>query len=180
MSTEEKATAYVLGALSPGERDEVERERLYNGELDAQIALAEQLFAGLQPSEPDAGLPKRNWPGIVQALNREQMALAGKHVQECSDGDWQEHGPRIEFKQLWSDNAILIRCNPGAFEGRHEQPDDSDEHIIVIAGDLNIGGRRFGTGDYIRVPAGGIHEPMETQGGCLLFTAYIAPDSATG
>ncbi|WP_168195974.1 cupin domain-containing protein [Novosphingobium sp. EMRT-2] len=178
MEIEDRATAYVLGALSPFERDEVARERLYNTELDEHIRLAEQLFAGFQPEESEARLPVGNWSRIEKAMAREQMALAGKHVQECGDGDWQLHGPRIEFKPLWSGNAILIRCNPGAVEERHEQPADLDEHILVVAGDLDIGGRRFATGDYVRVPAGTIHQRMETHTGCLLFTEYLAPGGA--
>ena len=179
MSIENRATAYVLGSLSSGERDEVTRERLYNSELDEHILLAEQLFAGFQPEEtPAAGmhLPPASWSRVEQAMMREQVALAGKHVQECGDGNWQVHGHRIEFKPLWSGNAILIRCNPGAVEEQHEQPADLDEHILVVAGDLDIGGRRFGTGDYVRVPAGSFHQRMETHGGCLLFTEYLALD----
>ncbi len=181
MSIEDQATAYVLGSLSPGERDEVARERLYNTELDEHIRLAEQLFTGFQPDDeaPEKTfprLPAGNWSRVEQAMRREREALAGKHVQECGDGEWQVHGPRIEFKPLWSGSAILIRCNPGAVEERHEQPADLDEHILVIAGDLDIGGRRFGTGDYVRVPAGSMHQRMETHGGCLLFTEYLAPN----
>ncbi len=174
MTNEDRATAFVLGSLSGAERDEVTRERLYNTELDEYILLVEQLYAGLQPAAADTIVPERTWASVQQALERERGALAGKEVQECSDGNWQVHGVGIDFKTLWSDNAILIRCNPGAVEERHEQPEDMDEHILVIAGDLDIGGRRFGTGDYIRVPAGTVHQRMETHGGCLLFTEYRA------
>lgn len=175
MSIEDRATGYVLGALSPGERDEVARERLYNTELDEHIRLAEELFAGFQPEEADPHLMPGNWSRVEQAMRQEKAALAGKHVQECGDGEWQLHGPRIEFKPLWSESAILIRCNPGAVEEQHEQPIDLDEHVLVVAGDLQIGGRKFGTGDYICVPAGSMHQRMETHGGCLLFTEYLAP-----
>ncbi|WP_164975548.1 cupin domain-containing protein [Sphingobium fluviale] len=182
MSIEDRATAYAMGSLSPGERDEIARERLYNSELDEHISLAEQLFAGLEAGEAPAPTASRlsseSWSRIEAAMSREQAALAGKHAQECSDGDWRVHGPRIEFKPLWSESAILIRCNPGAVEERHDQPPDLDEHILVIAGDLDIGGRRFGTGDYVRVPAGSVHQHMETHGGCLLFTEYLAADGA--
>jgi anti-sigma factor ChrR (cupin superfamily) len=165
MSNEQTAIAYVMGALSPAERDEVARERLYNAELDEHIHLAEQLFAGLQTAAAAEPLAASNWQGIEQALQRERSALAGKYIEECADGDWQEHGPRIEFKPLWSDSVILIRCNPGAVEAEHDQPADQDEHILVVAGDLDVG-------DYIRVPAGTLHRRMETHGGCLLFTEY--------
>ncbi len=178
MSNEDRANAYVMGALSPGERDEIARERLYNSALDEHIRLAEQLFAGLQPDQPQlAGAPKATgWSRIASAIALEEAALAAKEVQECSDGDWQVHGPGIEFKPLWSENALLIRCNPGACEDAHDQPSDMDEHILIMAGDLVIGGRRFGTGDYIRVPAGSMHQPMHTHNGCLLFTEYRHPD----
>lgn len=179
MSNEDRATAYVLGSLSPGERDEITRERLYNTELDEHIRLAEQLFTGLQADTAGIRVPERTWAKVEQALVRENEALADKQVQECGDGDWQIHGVGIEFKPLWSGNAILIRCNPGAVEEPHDQPLDLDEHILVVAGDLDIGGRKFGTGDYICVPAGTIHQRMATLGGCMLFTEYCASDEAS-
>ena len=178
MSNEEKATAFVLGSLSGGERDEVARERLYNRELDEHISLAERLYAGLQ-REQAACSHSRDFARIADALAREADALGGKHVEECADGAWQAHNDKIEFKSLWTDTAVLIRCNPGAVEDEHGQPEDLDEHILVVAGDLDIAGRRFTTGDYIRIPAGARHPHMQTHGGCLLFTNYLSPDGAT-
>ena len=67
---------------------------------------------------------------------------------------------------------MLIRCAPGGVEPEHNQPTDEDEHIIVIAGDLHMGGRSFSTGDYIFVPAASVHQPMHSTGGCILFTQY--------
>ncbi|MCC7394021.1 MAG: cupin domain-containing protein [Sphingomonadaceae bacterium] len=177
MSNEEKATAFVLGSLSNAERDEVMRERLYNRELDEHIALAERLYAGLQPTQT-ACAHSGDFARIADALAREVDALGGKHVEECADGAWQTHNSKIEFKSLWAATAVLIRCNPGALEEAHSQPDDLDEHILVVAGDLDIAGRRFATGDYIRIPAGTRHPHMQTHGGCLLFTNYLSPDGA--
>jgi len=175
MSIEDRATAYVLGALSPGERDEVARERLYNAELAEQIGFAEQLFAGLPTEADPVPRARRDFARVERAIHREAVELRDKQVEPCGEGDWQAYAPRIDVKTLWSSDAILIRCNPGAVEGAHDQPRDQDEHILVIAGDLDVGGRRFGTGDYIRVPAGSVHGRMETHGGCLLFTEYRAP-----
>ncbi len=172
MSIEETATAFVLGALSPAERAEITRERLYNTELDEHIRHAEQLFAGIETDNAEIALPSTSWERVEQAIKLERDALSGKQVSECSDGEWLAHGPGIEFKTLWSDGIMLIRCNPGAFEATHDQPEDMDEHILVMAGDLDVGGRRFGTGDYICVPAGSVHQLMKTHGGCLLFTEY--------
>lgn len=174
MSIEDKARGYVLGSLSPEEREGVTRERLYNAQLDGEIILVEQLYAGLVPDqEPDVA-KSDVWDRISDAIEEEKSALAGKYAEDCSSGEWQEHGHLIEFKTLWSDKAVLIRCNPGAVEEAHDQPADDDEHILIVAGDLNVGGRIFGTGDYIRVPAGVRHQRMTTQNGCILFTEYVA------
>jgi ChrR Cupin-like domain len=174
MTIDDKAIDYVLGTLSAPEREEVSRERLYNADLDKEIGLAERLYARLQPEASDDQVSSGMWNRISTALQTEQDALAGKYIEDCVSGNWQEHGPRIEFKPLWSDAAILIRCNPGAVEDSHDQPLDQDEHILVIAGELDVGGRIFGTGDYIRVPAGSIHMRMSTRSGCILFTEYVS------
>lgn len=170
----DKAIGYVMGAISADEREQVARERLYNSALDEEIRRAEQLFAGIQLNDSYALSNEELWARISASLEHEQNELAGNHVEECSDGNWQEHGPKIEFKPLWSEKAILIRCNPGAVEEVHDQPEDDDEHILVVAGDLELGGRTFGTGDYIRVPAGSVHRRMSSRGGCILFTEYRA------
>ncbi len=177
MTIEEKAVGYVLGSLSDAEREAVARERLYHSALDKEIRLTEQTYGGLQFDESDVAVSDVMWSRISGAVAREKSALATKSIEDCESGSWQVHGPGIEFKQLWSDGALMIRCNPGAMEEMHDQPADLDEHILVLAGDLVISGRVFGIGDYIRVPAGTSHQPMETRGGCLLFTEYLPPAS---
>ena len=173
MSIEDKANGYVLGSLSPEERDSVARERLFNAVLDKEISLVERLYSGLRRND-ELEIPATEiWNRITGAISKEDAALADIFVQDCRSGDWQEYAPSIETKTLWSEKAILIRCNPGAVEEEHDQPADEDEHILVVAGDLNVAGRIFGTGDYLRVPASAVHKKMTTERGCLLFTEYV-------
>ncbi len=173
MSIEDKAIGYVLGSLSPEERDSVARERLFNAVLDKEISLVERLYSGLRRND-ELEIPATEiWNRITGAIAKEDAALADIFVQDCRSGDWQEYAPSIETKTLWSEKAILIRCNPGAVEEEHDQPADEDEHILVVAGDLNVAGRIFGTGDYLRVPASAVHKKMTTERGCLLFTEYV-------
>ena len=172
MSTEEKAIFYVLGGLTAAEREGVARERLYNRPLDSEIGKIERALSGMGSGDCPAG--ESLWPRILCAVDRERRELAGKTIEPCSAGEWLAHGPGIDFKRLWSPKALLIRCGPGAHESAHPQPEDEDEHIIVVAGDLQIGGRSFGLGDYICVPAGALHASMRTSGGCILFTEYSA------
>ncbi len=172
MSIEEKAIAYVLGSLSEQEREGVARERLFHRALDREIEQVERVYSALADAPARRRPAERLWGQLVAAIGHEEKALADKLVEPCTAGDWQDFGPNIEFKTLWSPKAILIRCGPGAFESQHDQPPEDDEHIIVIAGDLKVGGRRFGTGDYLCVPAGAVHARMDTAGGCMLFTEY--------
>lgn len=173
MSTEDKAIGYVLGSLSREERDNVARERLFNAGLDKEISLVERLYSGLRRND-ELEIPATDiWSRITSAIAREEAALANVFIEDYRSGSWQDYAPSIETKTLWSDKAILIRCNPGAVEEEHDQPADEDEHILVVAGDLNVGGRIFSTGDYLRVPASAVHKKMTTERGCLLFTEYV-------
>lgn len=173
MSIEDKAIGYVLGSLSPEERDSVARERLFNTGLDKEISSVQRLYSGLLRHNEIEKPVKDIWSRITVAIANEDAALADIFVEDCRSGDWQDYAPSIETKTLWSDKAILIRCNPGAVEEEHDQPVDEDEHILVVAGDLNVAGRIFGTGDYLRVPASAVHKKMTTERGCLLFTEYV-------
>jgi ChrR Cupin-like domain len=173
MSVKDKAMDFVLGGLSPDERASVSVERLYHPALDSEINDLEHIYSGAIAGE-NAGAPLTGvWARIQNAVEQSEQALARTPFQMFPDGDWQPHGPGIEFKPLWSDKTILIRCIPGGAEEAHDQPDDDDEHIIVIAGDLNMGGRSFKTGDYLCVPAGTMHPRMTSSGGCILFTQYM-------
>jgi ChrR Cupin-like domain len=171
MSINEKPTSYALGALTLTERRSVDCERLYNRDLDQEVEKVEAMLVKLN-ADQEKTVRDGLWSDILCAVEREQLQLGGKTVSPCSSGDWEIHGPGIESKQLWSPKAMLIRCIPGAYEDAHAQPDDDDEHIVVLAGDLLIGGRSFGTGDYICVPAGSLHSTMSTSGGCIIFTEY--------
>lgn len=173
MSIEDKAIGYVLGSLSPEERDSVASERLFNTSLDREISSVERLYSGLLRQSESVIPIKDMWSRITSAVAEETAALADIFIEDCQSGDWQQYAPSIETKTLWSDKAILIRCNPGAVEEEHDQPADEDEHILVVAGDLNVAGRIFGTGDYLLVPASAVHKKMTTERGCLLFTEYV-------
>ncbi len=172
MTVEEIAGGFVMGSLPPRLRQSVLLERLYNPELDQRIRELESALGGLSGAgEPEID-SQRIWSRIESALAKELEIFADKGVESFQDGAWQRHGDGIEVKQLWSDQAVLIRCAPGGFEAEHQQASDQDEHIIVIAGDLSLGGRSFATGDYICIPAGSLHQQMNSNGGCILFTEY--------
>jgi hypothetical protein len=175
MSPHEIATRFVLGALSPDERAELARVRLYDRGVDEAIAAQEVRLGGLTAAVPEHRPDQRLWRRISEALKRERTALAGKTSEDFRHGDWSDYIPGVQIKPLWSDRSFLLRCQPGAAEPAHDQLED--EHLIVIAGDLVMGGRRFGTGDYLFLPAGTHHSHMHTDTGCILFMQYISENN---
>lgn len=174
----EIANNFVMGTLSPGERQAVLLERLYNPELDAKIKELEQLYGSILDAVPPSSDAGEIWGRIDSALSFELATFDDKCVEAFSDGQWESQGKAIDAKPLWSDKAILIRCAPGGIEEEHDQPVDEDEHIIVVAGDLNLGGRALSTGDYICIPAASRHQKMHSKGGCILFTLYKPANAA--
>jgi hypothetical protein len=171
MSSDDNAADFVLGSLGAVQRDMVARKRLYQKDLDGRICALEELLSALTPSEVFAGPQSDLWQQICNVLTHQPCGIAEGSF-ACLGGLWEYHSPGIECKELWSDKALLIRCEPGASEERHPQPDGEDEHIIIIAGDLMLGGRTFAVGDYVQIPAGADHPDMRTLTGCLLFTQY--------
>jgi hypothetical protein len=169
MGADPRARDFVFGALTRDERASIARARLYDRELDSAIEAFETHFGTLGLSVRPAGDPGV-WPGIGAAIERECRELSGKHVEPATDGDWFEHAAGIEAKLLWTPDTMLLRCVPGASDAAHEQ--DRDEHIVVVAGDLIVGGRAFGTGDRLFLPVGTLHPAMHTAGGCLLLVQY--------
>jgi hypothetical protein len=173
MTDNETAMNFVMGTLSPAERESVKRERLYNRALDDEIAALEHMYAALPTSGNAPAAMPDIWSRIHGSIVEEARALSGMTLENFVDGEWRPHDtPKIDVKQLWDENTILIRCEPGGIEPPHDQPVDQDEHILVIAGELHMGGRVFGTGDYLCVPAGTTHDRMESPTGCILFTQY--------
>lgn len=171
MSNNDDADDFALGALRGVQRDVVSRKRLYYKDFDARIGALEDLLSALTPVA--AGQVPRDhlWQQVCSVLTQQPNEAADGSFAYL-DGTWDHHGPGIETKFLWSDKVLLIRCEPGASEDLHPQPEDEDEHIIVIAGDLVIGGRQLGAGDYAQIPAGAMHPRMHTLAGCLIFTEY--------
>lgn len=172
------AADFVLGAFSGRQREIIARQRLYDRSLDREVCALETLLSAIAHAPIAAVMQasvsaERLWHRVCDAVTQKQCAGAcGSFA--CLDGRWEYHGPGIETKTLWSDKTLLIRCEPEAFEAEHAQPADEHEHILVIAGDLVIGGRSLSVGDYVRIPAGDLHGAMHTRSGCLIFTHYEA------
>lgn len=167
MPHENLALPYVLGALSPVEREALSRVRLYDRSLEQTIASFERHMATHLHPGPGAVPPTELWRNIASALSEERAVLAGKRVEAFPDGQWQTIAPGIEAKQMGGQDVWLLRCDPGLI-ARPRSP-AVDEHLVVVAGDLCAGGRCFSTGDYLFSPANDLREELDSTGGCILL-----------
>jgi hypothetical protein len=169
MTDDPRALDYVLGALSAEERASLATGRLHDAALDRSI---ESLALSLEALAPAGNVQVGSalWDRIAAALHLEQREFTNTALCCFTDGDWESLGPAIDAKPLWSDRTHLLRCQPGAADGEHLQEDD--EHIVLIAGDLVIGGRVLSTGDHLFFPTGSRHPAMRTAAGCILLTHH--------
>jgi hypothetical protein len=165
----DRALDYVLGALSPAERAEADVARRYDSDLDAEIAAWEGRLGPLvSPAgeKPGDDLLER----IETQINADAAEHADKMVEMAGEGVWEHYAEGVEAKTMWSSRTIMLRCRPGAVLEPHLHP--AFENIVVIAGDLVIGGRSYGPGDYHGSPSRSRHGELTTKAGCLLLIQY--------
>ena len=163
---------FVLGNMSPEERAAIEAARRHDPELDRAIEDAEDRLAPLSLAAGDAPLPSGLWDRIEAALDVETGEFHSRRVELLGEGGWHDFLPGIKRKTLWSEQSWLLRCAPGAEIPSH--PHLADEHLLVISGDVLIGSRIFGPGDFIASPAGSMHAAATTRAGCLIMVHYAS------
>jgi anti-sigma factor ChrR (cupin superfamily) len=102
------------------------------------------------------------------------LALAASAARgvRCADGDWRGLLPGIEVKRLRIERdhgveTCLWRLAPGAVIPRH--PHRVGETCLVVAGEVELDGERWTTGDWIEIASGGDHGVVRTATGALLM-----------
>jgi anti-sigma factor ChrR (cupin superfamily) len=94
-------------------------------------------------------------------------------VVKAESGEWHELGDSgVRVKPLFVDPiehmvTMLVRMDPGTRYPAHRH--GGGEECYVITGDLAVGDRRLGPGDYQYSPDGSVHPIQATDGGCLLL-----------
>jgi hypothetical protein len=172
MITPDIAQDFVLGALSPLEREAVQLERAVNHELDRAITALEDKLAPLTASAGHIRPPAHLLDGILERIAVEDAELDDKIVQPFADGDWRKCMPGVEMKRLWSPLTFLLRCQPGAVIPQHVH--GQFENMVIIMGDLDVGGRVLTSGDYHASPPKSTHGDTRTHRGCVLLVQYTS------
>jgi ChrR Cupin-like domain len=172
MITPEIAEDFVLGALSPIEREAVQLERAVNHELDRAIIALEEKLAPLTASAGNIRPPAHLLDGILARIAEEAAELDDKIVQPFADGDWRPCLPGVEMKRMWSPLTFLLRCQAGAVIPQHVH--GQFENMVIIMGDLEVGGRTLSSGDYHASPPQSTHCDTRTRRGCVLLVQYTS------
>jgi quercetin dioxygenase-like cupin family protein len=69
-------------------------------------------------------------------------------------------------------STSIVRFEAGARFPAHNHP--GGEEVLVLEGQVQIGGDRLGTGDYLYTPPGGKHA-LFTEGGCVILVVLPQP-----
>lgn len=159
---------FVLGSMMPDERAAMEQARRHDPGLDRGIKDVEDSMAALSLAAGELAPPRGLWKRVRDAIDVEREALEDRMILPLGEGDWRSVAPGIDYKTMWNGRTIMLRCAPGAVLPYHMH--DNDEHLLVLSGDLIIGGRAFTGGDYIGSQKGFDRFPHSTRTGCLLLS----------
>jgi anti-sigma factor ChrR (cupin superfamily) len=180
MSNEDRAAEYVLGVLTPEERDAVRRASATDPALAGEIESWNEQLSSLLLDAPEVEPPADMFDRIkaaIAASAKPQPILAGSRTVRADEGRWEQLCPGIERKMLWHDRdkgriTFLIRAQPGAeFPAHHH---DDDEQAYVLSGDLVFDDLVLGAGDY-HLARPGVHHPVaRSKGGCMLLMTAAA------
>jgi anti-sigma factor ChrR (cupin superfamily) len=187
---QELASLYAVGALDDAEQAAFERELRGNEELRQfvhQLQRTADLIALSAPAQP---LP----PGLrakvlqrIEAADRKPDApksaplIPGLSFLDAPGArDWKPlpiPGAYIKLLSLEKERgyAVLMgKLDPGARYPAHINAGPEDFYILT--GDLHIGNRRLGAGDFHHADGGSQHEENYSVAGCTLIAVLTTDD----
>lgn len=179
------ATRCALGELSPGEQQQFSAQLRINPELrellrSVQIALQRVALTTPQVSPPPALKDK------ILARVRSQPAAeiaegaAGLRFLAGSEAGWKPlpiAGAYIKLLSLQADRgyAVLLgKLDPGVRYPAHVNAGPEDFYILT--GDLHVGTRTLGPGDFHHADAGSQHGENHSVKGCTLLAVLTTDD----
>lgn len=189
---QEQASLYALGALNDAEQTAFESEMRGNGELRQLVRELQRTTDLVALSSPAQHLP----PGLRdKVLQRIESVDASKQAAKKSlpplipglsfmdapgDRDWKPlpvPGTYIKLLSLEKERgyAVLMgKLDPGARYPAHINAGPEDFYILT--GDLVIGNRRLGAGDFHHADGGSQHEENYSVEGCTLLAVLTTDD----
>jgi quercetin dioxygenase-like cupin family protein len=164
---------YVAGALTGEEKRNVEA-RLQSGcafclaQAAAFDRAAGEALAAFAPAVVPPPSLKDRLMGSLKSPAEPNPA----RVVRAGEAGWRPGpvtGSRV--KPLLGRSTFLLELAPGATFPAHDH-DHGAEQCLVISGSVRSGETHVEAGDYVFMPRGSHHEPLETSDGCVLLIAY--------
>ena len=190
---QERASLYVLGALAAGEQDAFEAELRALPEL-REFVRSLRRTSGLialacPPVLPPASLRdrimRRIAPGQVRPTTAPRAGAAMipgfRFIESDDSAGWKALPvPGTSIKLLSVDRergyAVLLgRIEPNTRYPAHRH--EGSEDLFILTGDLHLGDRRLGPGDFHHSDAGTSHPDNYSVEGCTLL-AVLSVDHA--
>lgn len=167
---ESLAGDYVLGALSGRELTEFEAVLTHDPALRQQVTDWERRLTPLAATLPEATPRASLWDAIEAALDADGPPSTVT-VRE-GEGEWRTLAPGVAIKLLLVDRqagfqSFLLRLAPGCQLPAHDH--HTLEECLLLEGDMLIGDRVYGAGDYHAALPGSRHDPISTRNGGVVF-----------
>lgn len=189
---QEQASLYALGALPDAEQAAFERELRGNAELRQLVHELQRAADLVALSAPAQSLPLGLRDKVLQRIESADASkqVAKKALSPLVPGlsfidapgakDWKPlpiPGTYIKLLSLEKERgyAVLMgKLDPGARYPAHINAGPEDFYILT--GDLHIGNRRLGAGDFHHADGGSQHEENYSVEGCTLLAVLTTDD----
>jgi len=187
---QEQASLYALGALNDVEQTAFEGELRNNEELHQLVRSLQRTADLVALSSPAQPLPPGLRDKVLQRIESTDKPEAKKSlppliprlsfIDAPGARDWKPlpvPGTYIKLLSLEKERgyAVLMgKLDPGARYPAHINAGPEDFYILT--GDLHIGSRRLGAGDFHHAEGGSQHEENYSVEGCTLLAVLTTDD----
>ena len=166
------AAEYVLGTLAGEEREQFAEALSRDPALEKLVTAWELRLAPLGEHIGPMRPPDSLWDKIDSEVDELTSPAARAVNIRTGEGDWKPLVHGVDKKILFRDStagteSFLLRFAPGAWLPAHDHR--LSEQCLMLEGELLIGDRRFGPGDFHAIPAGTPHPAVVSEGGALAF-----------
>lgn len=140
---------------------------------DDDLVLLSSQTAAMETVDVNSARMRSLRANVMSRLDEQPLSdISDLLTVKADEGDWQQLGDKIRKKLLYLDEkngqvSYLLRIEPGAKENPHQHT--SDEHCLVLEGDISFGDVHLRAGDYHLAPKGSCHDKAFSKQGALLY-----------
>jgi anti-sigma factor ChrR (cupin superfamily) len=185
---QEQASLYALGALNDAEQAAFEHELRGNEELRQLVRNLQRTADLVALSSPAQPLPPGLRDKVLQRIDSKQdpkkslppLIPGLSFIDAPGSRDWKPlpipgtYIKLLSFEKERGYAVLMGKLDPGARYPAHINAGPEDFYILT--GDLHIGNRRLGAGDFHHADSGSQHEENYSVEGCTLIAVLTTDD----